>query len=72
MDLTQITKDVELMGQKYNLEPSDHNLEELHEVGILDDISFNSLRFERQNKQDSAQKAKELKQLEELKRKYNL
>jgi hypothetical protein len=64
-------RDIEIMYEKYNIEPNDWNIEELNELGILSDDDFNRLKFERQNRRDEAQKEKELQQLEELKRKYN-
>ena len=65
------SRDVEIMYETYDTKPSDWNLEELKEVGILDEQTFNRLKFERQNRRGAIQKQKDLEKLEELKRKYN-
>lgn len=64
-------RDVELMYEKYNIEPNDWNLEDLHEIGVIDEPTFNRLRFERQNRRDAAERERDLQKLEELKQKYN-
>ena len=65
------SRDVEIMDETYDTKPNDWNLDELKEVGILDEQTFNRLKFERQNRRDAIQKQKDLEKLEELKRKYN-
>lgn len=62
--------DVEISDNTYNLEPSDYNLYQLKEIGILDEQQYQKLQGEKEKRSREAEQKRELEKLAELKRKY--
>ena len=63
-------RDVEISDDEYDLEPNNHNLYELFEIGILNEKQYENLREEKEKRNQEKQTQNELAKLDELKRKY--
>ncbi len=62
--------DVELSSDEFNTEPSDYYLDDLKEIGLLEEEKYLQLKAELNKREKESEKKHELDKLAELKKKY--